>query len=69
MQLNATSAPWDIYPRPQLRRDSYVNLNGVWEFTLTSSGDFPGRYDRTITVPFCPECALSGVGTAVQPGS
>ena len=49
-----TAAPWDIYPRPQMKRDSYVNLNGPWDF---SADDFTG----TITVPFCPESALSGI--------
>ena len=52
--------PWDIYPRPQLRRVSYVNLNGTWDFTVTS-GSTPERFDRKITVPYCPESALSGI--------
>ena len=60
---------WDIYPRPQLRRDSYVNLNGQWDFALSPSPDFPEAYEETITVPFCPESALSGVKKAVEAGS
>ena len=52
--------PWDVYPRPQLRRNSYVNLNGPWEFAVTS-GASPERYDREIRVPYCPESALSGI--------
>ena len=28
--------PWQEYPRPQLKRDSYVNLNGLWDFTVTA---------------------------------
>ena len=60
---------WDIYPRPQLRRNSYVNLNGQWEFALSHSPDFPAAYEETITVPFCPESALSGVKKAVEAGS
>ena len=23
--------PWQVYPRPQLKRESYVNLNGLWD--------------------------------------
>ncbi len=50
-----SGTPWTVYPRPQMKRDSYLNLNGEWEF---SCGEFSG----TIQVPFCPESALSGIG-------
>ena len=56
--------PWQVYPRPQMKRDSYVNLNGMWDF----SGDDPDRY-RSILVPFCPESALSGVQEHYAEGS
>ena len=52
--LREGHTPWTVYPRPQLRRDSYVNLNGQWEFSA------PG-YAGNITLPFCPESQLSGV--------
>ncbi len=54
-QLSGT--PWTVYPRPQMKRDSYLNLNGEWEFA-TGTPEFTGK---TIRVPFCPESALSGV--------
>ncbi len=57
-----TQTPWDIYPRPQLRRDSYISLNGTWDFAVSDTPALPQRYDRTITVPFCPESTLSGIG-------
>ena len=53
------------YPRPQLRRNSYLNLNGRWEYAITDSGAEPERYDGTILVPFSPESALSGVQRAL----
>lgn len=54
--------PWDVYPRPQLRRDSYLCLNGWWDFTVTADGTpIPDDYDETIRVPYCPESLLSGV--------
>ena len=56
-----TGTPWQVYPRPQLKRDSYVNLNGQWDFTVTEAKTLPKTYDRVITVPFCPESALSGI--------
>jgi len=54
--------PWDAYPRPTLRRDSFLNLNGWWAFTVNDSDSVPERHDRTIRVPYCPESLLSGVG-------
>ena len=56
---NLTGTPWEIYPRPQMVRDSYLNLNGYWEFGVGEQAAF----DRKIQVPFCPECVLSGVKT------
>lgn len=52
--------PWQTYPRPQMRRDSYFNLNGMWEFAVSDTS-LPEHYDRQICVPFCPESLLSGV--------
>ena len=56
------------YPRPQMRRDSYLNLNGRWEYAITDSDELPRRWDGTLLVPFSPESALSGVGRSLQPG-
>ncbi len=57
--LETGETPWQIYPRPQMRRESYVNLNGLWDFSAGSS--FPAVYDKKILVPFCPESQLSGI--------
>ncbi len=48
------------YPRPQFVRDSYINLNGEWEYTLTESPEMPESFPETILVPFSPESELSG---------
>lgn len=55
-----TEIPWDVYPRPQLRRESYVNLNGVWEFAAAKPGQSPD-YSQTVTVPYPVGSQLSGV--------
>ncbi|MBR4659369.1 MAG: glycoside hydrolase family 2 [Clostridia bacterium] len=47
--------PWDVYPRPHLRRKEWLNLNGFWDME-TESG-----YRGSIRVPFCVESLLSGV--------
>ena len=57
-----SEAPWQVYPRPQLKRDSYLNLNGTWE--LEAEG-----YQGPIRVPFCPESQLSGVEKHFPDGS
>ena len=60
--------PWEVYPRPQLRRNSYVNLNGSWDFAVSENEAIP-TFDKQITVPFCPESLLSGLKMEVKPGS
>jgi hypothetical protein len=55
------------YPRPQLVRDSYLNLNGHWDYAITGPGQAPRQYDGTILVPFSPEAPLSGVGRQLLP--
>ena len=60
--------PLPEYPRPQLRRDSCLNLNGPWEYAITRGSDEPEEYDGEIIVPFAPESELSGVGRTLQPG-
>ena len=56
------------HPRPQLVRDSYVNLNGWWEHAFTGlEAAAPATYDGPILVPFSPEAPLSGVGRQLQP--
>ena len=60
--------PLPEYPRPQMRRDSYVNLNGVWQYAITRESIRPLDFQGEIVVPFAPESALSGVRRQLQPG-
>ncbi|MEJ5310477.1 MAG: sugar-binding domain-containing protein [Anaerolineae bacterium] len=60
--------PRSEYPRPQFRREPWINLNGPWTYTFDfgKSGAQRGfanstGFDGSITVPFCPESPLSGV--------
>jgi len=60
--------PWNVYPRPQLKRDSFLLLNGEWEFALQSEGaSLPDSYSDRIIVPFCPESKLSGLHMPILP--
>jgi len=63
------SVPLQSYPRPQFKRESYVNLNGWWDFTVSASAQLPAHYDRQILVPYCPESLLSGIHTHFPEGS
>ena len=55
------------YPRPGLKRDSFLSLNGLWDYALTDSADLPEKYEGKILVPFSPEASLSGVNRILQP--
>ena len=62
--------PRPEHPRPQFYRDTWQNLNGTWQFEIdqSKSGIARGLFKEgvelsgSITVPFCPESELSGVG-------
>ena len=62
--------PRNEYPRPQLVRRGWTNLNGEWEFEIDNGKSGIDRkfferstLDGKITVPFCPESELSGIGS------
>lgn len=55
------------YPRPLLRRSSYTNLNGYWDYAFTRKFKIPEKYDGQILVPFSPEAVLSGVSRQLMP--
>ena len=61
--------PWNIYPRPQMVRDSFINLNGWWDFTTTEEGRAPNSFGRKIRVPFPAESLLSGIHEDIPDGS
>ena len=50
---------WEEYPRPQLRRDSYISLCGEWKLSVESEGT--EKNIGSVQVPFPPESRLSGV--------
>ena len=60
----SASNPLPEYPRPQMIRDNWQNLNGQWEYGLTDKAAIapPAAYDGKILVPYPYESALSGIG-------
>lgn len=54
--------PWNLYPRPYLERSNWINLNGLWDYTITSrEADRPESFTGKVLVPFPIESAISGV--------
>ena len=54
------------YPRPQLVRGNWQNLNGLWNYAIVpKTAAEPAAWDGSILVPFAVESALSGVGKTV----
>lgn len=59
---------WRSYPRPQLARPDWVNLNGSWDYAITKAAAArPTKMDGKILVPFAVESKLSGVARKVLP--
>src|SRR5574344_2483734 len=59
--------PLPEYPRPQFERDSFLNLNGYWDYAILKKHETLGEYQGKILVPFSPECPLSEVNRLVMP--
>ena len=55
LQSTPSVTPWHTYPRPQMKRDSFLCLNGEWELSVNG-----GAWERVL-VPFPPESLLSGL--------
>lgn len=70
--MKESSIPRREHPNPIMRRDNWQNLNGEWLFEIDNGAsgeergmarpDSQGIYGKKITVPFCPESKLSGIG-------
>ncbi|MCX2739751.1 glycoside hydrolase family 2 protein [Pontibacter anaerobius] len=62
------SNPLPTYPRPQLVRENWQNLNGLWDYAITPRSEqesLPSAFEGKILVPYPVESALSGVGKNV----
>ncbi|MEQ9442864.1 MAG: glycoside hydrolase family 2 TIM barrel-domain containing protein [Cyclobacteriaceae bacterium] len=65
--LSPTNAHQE-YPRPQMVREQWLNLNGLWDYAITEQEiGMPTQYTGKILVPFPVESALSGVKQMVKP--
>ena len=56
------------YPRPQLVRSKWTNLNGLWDYAIRPKAEErPAEFDGKLLVPFAVESALSGVKRPLTP--
>ena len=53
------------YPRPQMVRENWMNLNGLWNYAITNLNTVPTYVEGEILVPFAVESSLSGVGRRI----
>lgn len=66
-QVTAENA-WREYPRPQLQRPNWTNLNGHWDYAVTPlAASVPTQWAGKILVPFPLESRLSGVRRLLEP--
>ena len=65
--MSQQQIPLSEYPRPQLKRDSYICLNGYWDYAIRDIETTPEEYDGKILVPYSPEVEKSGVNKLVTP--
>ena len=61
--------PWNEYPRPSMVRDSFLCLNGEWDFCVSGGESDKIEYKEKILVPFPPESLLSGLEREIPEGS
>ncbi len=61
------ATPWNEYPRPSMVRDSFLCLNGEWDFKVNDS-ELAGEFNEKILVPFPPESLLSGIQREIPEG-
>ena len=67
IKVDYDSVPLNDYPRPNLKRDSYICLNGAYDIEIKKDESFPNRYLQRAMVPYAVESPLSGVNHLLEP--
>lgn len=60
-KYEVNNPPLEEYPRPQMVRDSYLNLNGKWNFAISKFNSIEQEFKEEILVPYPVESSLSGI--------
>lgn len=67
VQFEMDEIPLKEYPRPGLKRDSYLSLNGEWDIEISLSSELPTKFNNKVIVPYTIETPLSGVNHLLEP--
>ncbi len=59
--------PLAEYPRPGLKRNSYLSLNGEWDIEINTSSTIPIKFNNKVIVPYAIESPLSKVNHLLEP--
>lgn len=66
IKIDYDAIPLNDYPRPQLRRKSFMSLKGCWRFDIKKERLFPAKLEQKIMVPYSVESKLSGIEKLVE---
>ena len=66
-EQDLTDKPYQLHPRPQFMRESYLSLNGWWDFCVQSKNGEKSK-NQKILIPFAPESRISGVFKEIKKG-
>lgn len=67
-ELLNRECPLSEYPRPSFKRDSYISLNGEWDYLVTDKFELSLDFEGKILVPYCIESLNSGVQRPLKKG-
>jgi MFS family permease len=67
VKMNPDEIPLSEYPRPSFKRDSYLNLDGMWEFMISKYEKLPEKYVDRVMVPYAIESVYSMVNHLMEP--
>lgn len=66
ININPLDVPFNEYPRPLLKRESYLCLNGIWDFCILKNKNEIPKFDQKVVVPYAIETPLSNINHLLE---